>query len=297
MERKWKGDTGGGALCQRALILFFRWFPLRLGYALMAAVIPFYMLFGREGYLSIYHYFRQQFGLSAWMSFWKTYRNHFLFGQVILDRFAVFAGKKDAFRVEIVGGEHFVRLMEGEKGFIVAGSHVGNFELTGYLLRSTKKPFNALIYALETHIVQQNRNKWLSSNNVNFIPVLEDMSHLFSIHAALQRGEIISMPCDRNLGSEKSVECAFLRGKADFPIGAFALATSFEVEILMIFCMKISARKYKIFVQPCRGFSDKGDISKREKIENLVVSYASALEKIVRQYPEQWFNYYGFWKN
>jgi predicted LPLAT superfamily acyltransferase len=297
MERKWKGDTGGGALCQRALIVFFRWFPLRLGYVLMAAVIPFYMLFGRVGYLSIYHYFRKQFGLSAWKSFLKTYRNHFLFGQVILDRFAVFAGKKDAFQVEIVGGEHFVRLMEGEKGFIVAGSHVGNFEITGYLLRSTKKPFNALIYAGETQTVQQNRSKWLSSNNVTLIPVLEDMSHLFSIHAALQRSEIISMPCDRNLGSEKSVECDFLRGKADFPIGAFALATSFDIEVLVIFCIKISARRYKIYVQPCRGFSGESGISKREKIENLVVSYASELEKIVKQYPEQWFNYYEFWKN
>jgi predicted LPLAT superfamily acyltransferase len=296
MVRKWKGNTGGGALCQRALIVFFRWFPLRLGYVFMAAVVPFYMLFARKGYLSLYRYFRQQFGFSAWKSFLKTYRNHFLFGQIILDRFAVFAGKKDAFQVEIIGNEHFTRLVEGEKGFIIAGSHVGNFEITGYLLRSDKKPFNALIYAGETKTVQKNRSKLLSSNNVNLIPVLDDMSHLFFISATLQRGEIISMPCDRNLGSEKSVECNFLRGKADFPMGAFALATSFNVEVLMIFCIKVSARKYKIFVQPCKGFSNEGTITKHEKIENLVFSYASGLEKIVKQYPEQWFNFYGFWK-
>ena len=294
-KRQWKGDTGGGTLGQRALIFFFRWWNLRLGYAVMAVVVPFYMLFARKSYLAIYHYFRQHFGYSVWKSFLKTYQNHFLFGQVILDRFAVFAGRTDAFEVEIIGNEHYERLSNGEKGFIMAGSHVGNFEIGGYLLNSTKK-INALIYAGETETVQNNRSKILNNNNINLIPVLNDMSHLFAVNTALQAGEIVSMPCDRNHGSAKSVECNFLRGRADFPIGAFALATSFDIEVLAIFCIKISAKKYKIFVQPCRGVPLRSPLTKKEKTENLVFSYVKELENIVKQYPEQWFNYYEFWK-
>jgi predicted LPLAT superfamily acyltransferase len=283
-------------LGQRGLIFFFRWWNLRLGYAVMAAVVPFYMLFARKSYLAIYHYFRQHFGCSAWRSFLKTYQNHFLFGQVILDRFAVFAGRKDAFEVEIIGNEHYERLVNGEKGFIIAGSHVGNFEIGGYLLHSEKKRINALIYAGETAEVQKNRSKMLNNNNINLIPVSTDMSHLFAVNTALQTGEIVSMPCDRNHGSVKSVECNFLRGKADFPIGAFALAASFDVEILAIFAIKVSAKKYKIFVSPCRGVPLRSPSSKKEKTENLVFSYVKELENIVKQYPEQWFNFYEFWK-
>ena len=294
-KRKWKGDTGGGQLGQGGLIFLFKWWNLRLGYAVLTVVVPFYMLFARKRYLAIYHYFRIHFSFSAWQSFWKTYQNHLLFGQVILDRFAVFAGKNDAFTVEIEGNEHFERLSNGEKGFIMAGSHIGNFEIGGYLLQSTKK-INALIYAGETETVQKNRTKILNNNNINLIPVLNDLSHFFALHAALQRGEIVSMPCDRIHGSAKSVTCSFLNGKADFPVGAFALAASFDIEILAIFVVKISYKKYKIIIRPCRKGVSHTPKAKQEKIETLILSYISELENIIHQYPLQWFNYYEFWK-
>jgi len=302
-NRAWKGDTGGGTFGQRSLIIFFRWWNLRLSYVIMAMVVPFYMLFARKRYLAIYHYFRKQFGYSAGKSFLKTYQNHYLFGQVMFDRFAVFAGKKNTFEVEITGSEHYERLSNGEKGFILAGSHVGNFEIGGYLLNSTKKKINALIYAGETETVQNNRIKILNDNNINLIPVLSDMSHLFALNAALQNGEIVSMPCDRNLGSAKSVECDFLRGKADFPVGPFALATSYNLEVLALFVIKISIKKYKVIVKDLRqpdirletDSNQKSHVSKSQ-ISNLVKSYVKELENIVKQYPLQWFNFYEFWK-
>jgi predicted LPLAT superfamily acyltransferase len=295
---KWKGNTGGGTWGQRGLIFFFRWWNLHLGYVIMSVVVPFYMLFARKGYLAIYRYFRQQFGFAKWKSFCKTCRNHFLFGQVILDRFAVFAGRRNDFKVEIVGNEYYEQLAAGDKGFVVAGSHVGNFEIAGYLLNAEKKRVNALVYGGETQIVQQNRSQILHGNNINLVPVSTDMSHLFIVNAALANGEIVSMHADRVFGSSKSVECKFFRGKADFPVGAFALATSADVEILAVFCIKESAKKYKIFVKPL-SYSRSGEQfagSKKETIGNLVLSYVAELENIVEQYPEQWFNYYKFWK-
>ena len=293
-NRKWKGNTGGGTLGQRGLIFYFRWWNLRLGYAFMALVIPLYMLFARKRYLAIYHYFRVQFGYSKWKSFKKTYRNHFLFGQIILDRFAVFAGRKDAFDIEIIGNEHYKRLVNGKKGFIIAGSHIGNFEICGYLLNSTQKKINAVIYSGETAEVQKNRLKILENNNVNLIPVSDDMSHIFAINTALQNGEIASMPCDRNHGSGKAVECDFIQGKADFPLGAFLLAVSFNVEVLAIFVIKVSTKKYTVFTRPI--YAETASNRKRYA-ENLVRSYVRELEDIVKQYPEQWLNYYEFWKS
>jgi lauroyl/myristoyl acyltransferase len=178
----------------------------------------------------------------------------------------------------------------------MAGSHIGNFEISGYLLHSEHKKVNALIYAGETKTVQQNRYKIVGNNNINLVPVSADMSHLFTAHTALQNGEIVSMPCDRNLGSKKSVTCDFLNGKADFPVGAFTLATLFEVEILAIFVIKRAARKYTIYVKPVTiGEQPAGQLSKREQTERYAQSFAKEMEAIVREYPEQWFNYYKFW--
>ncbi|MDR1553757.1 MAG: lipid A biosynthesis (KDO)2-(lauroyl)-lipid IVA acyltransferase [Prevotellaceae bacterium] len=294
---KWQGNTGGGTLGQRGLIFFFRWWNLRLAYAITLVVVPFYMLFARKNYLAIYHYFRQRFCFSKWKSFWKTYRNHFLFAQIILDRFAVFAGKKNNFEIEIIGNEYYEQLAADKKGFIIVGSHLGNFEIAGYLLNADKKRINALVFGGETQIVQQNRSKILNENNINLVPISADMSHLFVANSALTNGEIVSMHADRIFGSLKSVECEFIKGKANFPVGAFTLAVSANVKILAVFCVKESMKKYKVFVQPLSCCHEQQSANtKKETIENLVFSYVAELENIVKQYPEQWFNYYEFWK-
>jgi predicted LPLAT superfamily acyltransferase len=293
--QNWGGTTGGGTFGQKTLLFLFHWNHVTIGYAILALVVPFYMLFGRKGYNSIYHYFRRQWHFSRIKSLCKTYQNHFVFGVCMLDRFAVYAGKRNFFSVNIIGNEHFQKLINGDKGFIMVSSHVGNFELSGYLLKQDKKQINALIYAGETQTVQQNRSNILKNNNINLIPVLDNMSHLFAINSALQNGEIVSMPCDRNLGSAKSIECDFLNGKADFPMGAFALATTFEVEVLAIFVIKNSIEKYTVYVKPVT-ITALPTTTKRERIALFTHSYAKELELIVKNNPVQWFNFFEFWK-
>ena len=81
--------------------------------------------------------------------------------------------------------------------FIIGSSfflfHVGNFELNGYLMRQDEKPINGLIFGGEAKVVQKYRAFVLNSNNVNLIPVEEDMSHIFLINKALTDGEIVCM--------------------------------------------------------------------------------------------------------
>jgi predicted LPLAT superfamily acyltransferase len=120
------------------------------------------------------------------------------------------------------------------------------------------------------------------------------MSHIFILSEALTNGEMVSMPCDRTFGSAKTVECDFLNGKAVFPVGAFVLALQFNVPVIALFVLKVSALRYRIHVvrvpTPQEG-------SKREQIDRMTRSFAVILEGIVKKYPEQWFNFYPFWKS
>ena len=293
--KDWTGKTGGSALGQKALVFLFHFHNVTVGYVILALVVPFYMLFARKGYLAIYRYFRRRHGYGWLKAFCKTYQNHFVFGQCMLDRFAVYAGRRNFFKVEITGNDIFYRLLDSEKGFVIASSHVGNFELSGYLLRQDKKRIHAIVYGDEAKEVMNRRTAALGANNIHTMQVSNDMSHIFTLNEALQNGEIASMPCDRIFGSAKSVECDFLNGKADFPQGAFALASMFNVPVVTIFVMKESASKYHIYVSqlPTESYET---LNKREKINRLTQSFASELEGIVQKYPEQWFNFYGFWK-
>ena len=293
--KDWKGITGGSTLGQKALLFLFHFFNVTVGYVFLAITVPFYMLFARKGYLSIYNYFRKHFCYPPFKAFLKTYRNHFVFGQCMLDRFAVYAGRKNFFCLKFTGNEEFYRLLDEEKGFIIASSHIGNFELSGYLLKQNKKRINALVFGGETKDVMENRLKLLNKNNISIIPVSGDMFHIFMVNEALSSGEIVSMPCDRNLGSSKSIECNFLSGKADFPAGAFILAAHFNVPVVAIFVMKESISDYHVYVKPV-SLDDSIKVSKREKAEYLGRGFVKELENIVKQYPEQWFNFYEFWK-
>ncbi len=290
--REWKGVTGGSIIGQKAMKILFSIVSVRVGYVILVLVIPFYMLFARKGYRAIYRYFRHQHGYPVFKSFVKTYRNHYLFGQMMLDRFAVYAGQKK-FSVVNPDNDLFLEMVYAQHGCIMASSHVGNPELCGYLLSQRTKRINSLIFGGEAKEVQKNRHKTLDDNNVRLIPVKEDMSHVFILNEALSDGEIVSIPCDRTFGSAKTVTCDFLNGRADFPVGAFVLALQYNVPVIALFVLKVSAFLYRIHViripVPEVG-------NKHEALEKMTRAFASVLEGIVRKYPEQWFNFYPFWK-
>ncbi|MDR2232113.1 MAG: lipid A biosynthesis (KDO)2-(lauroyl)-lipid IVA acyltransferase [Tannerella sp.] len=295
MKRKeWEGVTGGHTFGQKALKILFSLFNVRVGYAILIFVVPFYMLFAHRRYLAIYLYFREQQGYMPLKSFWKTFVNHFIFGQVMMDRFAVYAGKQHIFKVDNPDNDLFLAMVDDPRGCILAGSHIGNPELCGYLLTQQKKRINSLIYSGEAAEVQKNRSKILETNNVRLIPVTDDMSHIFFINEALTNGEFVSMPCDRNYGSEKCVECDFLRGKADFPIGAFVLAIQYRAPVIALFVLKTAATRYRIHVISIPF--PPTELPKREQINEMTRSFVRELERITNLYPEQWFNFYKFWK-
>jgi predicted LPLAT superfamily acyltransferase len=289
--RQWKGTTGGYTFGQRALKIMFSVMDVRVGYAVLWFAIPVYMLKNHKEYLAIYHYFRKQHGYPVLKSFYKTYVNHLLFGKMMFDRFAVYAGQKK-FEVENVDNEIFMQILNSKNGCILASSHVGNPEICGYLLKQDRKRINGLIFAGEKSEVQKNRTMVFENNNVRMIPVIEDMSHIFTINDALTKGEIITMPCDRTFGSDKSIECEFLNGKANFPVGAFVLAVQYQVPVLVIFVLKITTSLYRIHLS---SINIPEAVGKREQIYSMTRSYVKVLENIVKKYPEQWFNFYEFW--
>ena len=274
---------------QRTLIRLFRVLPLGVLYGCMALVIPFYMLFAK-GFRASYRFYRKRMGYNAVKSFFHVYLNEFEFGKVVLDRFAAFAGKK--FRMEVPRMDLFQELCAGKDGFIQLSSHVGNYEMVGYSLVSPKR-INALVYGGETATMMENRAALFGETNVRMVPVSEDLSHIFALNNALADGEIASVPGDRVFGSQKTVECLFFGEKAKFPAGPFTMAVQRDVPVLSVFAMKVGRREYKVFLDVL-PVSDAA--SKQERIQALADAYAARLEAIVRAYPDQWYNFFDFWK-
>ena len=281
----WRGSTDGTPRMQRMLIRLFKLCPLAVVYAVMGLVIPFYMLFA-NGFRASYLFYRKRMGYGPFRSFLGVYLNEFNLGMVVLDRFAAYSGK--TFRFEIEGEARFRELLRQPEGFMMIGSHFGNHEMAGYFIKSEGKRINALVYAGETQTVMEGRSGRFGATNVRMIPLSEDMSHIFAMNAALADGEILSVAGDRCFGSEKIIRCPFFGQEASFPMGLFRR----EVPMVALFVTKESVNGYKVWVDPLPPAI--GD-TREERMRSLCAAYATLLEKRVRQYPHQWYNFYDFW--
>lgn len=291
-KKEWEGTTYGNAWMHKWLIRLLRFTDVRILYAFTSVfVIPVCLLINPSAGI-IYRFFRERMGFGRLKSALKTYQNHCLFGQVVIDRFAMYAGKK--FRIEIEGLEYYQKLTSGKESFIQLSSHMGNYEIAGYTLMHDKKALNALVFFGEKASVMSNRARLFSGTNIKMIPIRPDMGHLFEIDQALQHGEIVSMPADRIFGSQKKLQISFLGQVADFPYGPFSIATMRGLPVLAVHVMKLKCRTYKIYATPLPY--DK-EAPRQEQIKELAEKYVTELERMLSHYPTQWYNYFEFWGN
>lgn len=292
--KAWQGKTDGGTFGQRAMLCLFRYADVRVGYAAVALTVPFYMLFRHGNAAAIYDYFRTRQGYGRWKSLCSVYRNHLVFGEMLIDRFACYAGRSHKFRVDIDDPDTFSRLSASPEGFLMAGAHAGNFEMAGYLLHQDAKKIHGLIYEGETDTLQQNRRKVLARNHIDMIPVRNDMSHLFRMREVLDAGDVVCLPCDRRWGSDKAEEVTLLGAPALFPAGGFLVAATLGRPMMACFAMKAGTYAYRVHVRMLSGTEDE-PLPVRQQAARMAARFADALDGVLRQYPLQWFNFYRFW--
>lgn len=291
-EKNWAGTTYGSSRMHRWLVSVLRWMDVRLLYVFSAVfIVPVCLLVGHSRGI-IYRYLRRHQGLGLMKAAWLTYVNHCQFSQVVIDRFAMYAGKR--FNIEIEGYDYFAALAQRKEGFVQLSAHIGNYEIAGYTLVAEDKPFNAVVFQGEKNSVMEGRIRLFADTHIKMIPMSADMSHLFTIDYALQEGETVSIPADRVFGSQKTLTMSFLGSKAQLPQGPFRVAAMRGLDVLAVNVMKVRMRTYKIYVS--RLDYDK-HLPRTAQVQQIAQAYVAELERMLRRYPAQWYNYYEFWEN
>lgn len=287
---RWSGQTGGTQWMQRTLVVLFKYIDIRIIYAIMSFWLLWYVIVRPSATKAIFQFHRKRRNRSVIAACLDTYCSYFHFGQAIMDRFAVYAGYQ--FHIEVPQMEEFRKHRDGEEGFIVLFSHFGNSEMAGYSMATPQKRMNIVLYMGDTETINQNRSKVMAKNNLRLIPMRSnDMGHVFTITEALNNGEIVAMAVDRIVQS-KGVPCTFMQDNALFPIGPFRICSTMQKTVLSVFVLKESWNSYKIIVEPLNIPSS---LPKRQQAEYMAQQYVMGLEKLVMQYPYQWFNFYDFW--
>lgn len=293
----WKGQSRGNILGYKIFIFTLKYLGLSFAYFILIFVSFYFFLFSSASSKNSFHYFRKILKYSKAKAIWSIYANYFVFGKVLLDKFAILGGLKAKFTYNF-DGEHYLREMsENKTGGIIVNAHIGNFEIAGQLLERLNTKINILMLDAEHQKIKNYLTDVITNKDVSIIPIQSDFSHIVPISKALIDKELIAMAGDRFIEDGKTVEVDFMGQKASFPTGPFYLAARFGVPVTFAFAMKESKTHYHFFASPPEKVKRfKNPDEQEQELKRFVEKYAKEFERILRMYPLQWFNYYQFWK-
>lgn len=286
---EWKGKSKGTPLGYRFFVVVLRTFGVYPAYFFLYFVVLYYFLFSWDTSSHIYKFFRQRMGYGQMKSVIGIYCNYHLLGQMLIDKVALMSGLSKI-TSESFGAENLRKIVAEKRGGILLGAHLGNWEIAGHYLMNYGDTINILVFDREHAQIKQYLENVTGGRKFKFIPIKDDLSHIYEIGEALSRNEIIATTADRFLQGNRTVPAKFLGETAHFPQGIFQLIKTFRAPYSFVYGIKRKPQHYNFYCRPHRM------VTKETTVEMIVEDYVSDLEKMVKENPEQWFNYYDFWK-
>jgi len=293
----WQGKTRGGQFGYWFFIQILKFPGIKFAYFFLYFVSTYYVLFVPKARKPIFWYFRNIQKFSFIKSLVFTFRNFYVFGQVIIDKVALMAGFAKNFTFNFDGEDLIQQMADGGGGLLV-GAHVGNWEIAGHLLERINTKVHIVMLEAEHEKIKSMLDSVMTEKKMSIIAIKDDFSHLFKIKKAFENNEIVAMHGDRFLAGTNTIKLDFFGKKAEFPLGPFLLAVKYKKPISFVNAFKESSTHYHFFATKGLVKSSKSSIKERHKTaENILKEYVSTLENSLKKYPEQWFNYYYFWDN
>jgi predicted LPLAT superfamily acyltransferase len=292
----WKGKTRGGLAGYKIFFALLKYTGLPFAYFLLRFVALYFFLFLPKAFKAIYPFYRKRFAYGFFHSLQMVYKNYYVFGQVLLDKVAVMAGFPVKFSFTYEGEEHLRKLVADRTGGLLISAHIGNFEMAGNMLERLETEVNIIMFDAEHEKIKYYLDS-VTRRKFNVIAIKEDNSHIYEINKAFREKQLVCIHGDRFVKGSKTLSVEFLGEKANFPTGPFYLAMKFHVPVSFVFAMKDSASHYHFFATPPRLYQQQGIQQKRDQtIQTIIKDYIYVLERTLRKYPSQWFNYYNFWE-
>ena len=283
--------TPGSGWMYRLLIFLLRKTDIRVFYMIMSVlIIPVTLIFS-PGARMTYHYYHQRRHYGVLKAIWATYRNHCLFGQTVIDKFAMYAGHR--FQVKYTGLEEYEVIAASDKPIIQLCAHIGCSEIVGYSLHVPKR-CNVLVYGGENEALMNYRRAFFEKMNMNMIPVGTEDANIEEMVECLERGEALSVFADRFSNPKKVVTSKLLGYDVKLARGPFSLAVNMGADVCMVTAMKEKDGSYNAKIT----FLDYDKtLSHKDQRQQLADQYTSEIERILNVYPLQWFNYFNLWIN
>lgn len=297
MNKNWEGKTKGGLVGYKIFIFILKNIGIKAAYFLLRFVSFWFAIFSVKGAKSQFVFFKERLKYSFFKSLFAVYKNHFIFGQILLDKIAILSGMRKEYTFEHTNEGVIKDMLINKTGGIIINAHIGSWEMAGQLLEMHGDKIYVVMLDKEHKKIKKYISKVTGENKIEIIPIKEDGSHILKIDSVLKDKGIIAMHGDRFMTNATFEEVEFLGKKAKFPTGPFHLAAKYSVPFTFASAFKEGKTHYHFFAANQEYIKYPGNIKGRKlEIRNNIEKYVKQLEKIIEKYPYQWFNYYNFWE-
>ena len=231
------------------------------------------------------------------VSSWNVLRHFHCFACTILDRLFLFSERFKRFDIRAHGLRDLDRTLEGGKGVLLFGSHLGSFDALRVL--SLERPEVQVRIVIDVEH-GQNLSQFLNALNpalaASIINAREaGPAAALAIKEALERNAIVALLADRGQPHNAMQNALFLGHPAPFPLSPWLLAAALKTPVMLAFGLYRGGNRYDLHFEP---FADRLDVDRKRRAEMLAAilqRFSDRLAHYARLAPYNWFNFYDFW--
>jgi len=285
---KWDGKSKGTVLGYRIFIFSIKSFGVKSAYFILRFVTYYYFLFAKKNREGILNFYKRALGFNDKKAKQTARKNFYIFGQTLVDKHAFLLNKAEHITYSFDNEQALIDINNSNQGAVLLSGHIGNWETAGNLLKDRiSDKINVLMLDAEYEKIKKFIDKSTGGSKFNVIAIKNDLSHIIKIKNALSHKEFIAIHADRSMEGIKNIELIFFGLPVKFPYGPFLIASKFKVPVVFVFAVKEGETHYTLTcTNPTIG----------ESPEEIAKKYVTELERMVRKYPEQWFNYYNYFE-
>jgi predicted LPLAT superfamily acyltransferase len=257
-------------------------------------VALYYVVFHASGRRASRDYLERIYGH---VTFAMMYRHFLSYAECALDRVFIVSDRQKYFQVTNTGHDYLVKLQEGGRGAILLGAHLGSFEAMRMQGARESLRIHILGYFSNARMINAALEKLNPRANARVIPI-DDANHHFvlRIRDRVAAGDMIGILGDRIGPDGRAATVRFFGADASFPTGPYMLAALLKCPIYLTFGLYHSPDRYDLYCEPFEEMVSLPREGREEALAAYAQRFATRLEHFVRLAPDNWFNFYRFWK-
>ena len=288
--KQWSGKSRGGKFGYQFFVYTIRLLGIRCAYCFLAFIAAYFIPFAPKATRAIWSYNRERRKLGVVASCKELYLHYYVFGQTLIDKMAMKAGLTKRYNYKFDNYERFLEILNSGEGVVMIGAHVGCWESGAGFFGTYGKRINIVMFDAEHQQIKEVlENNSSREDDFKIIAVNQDaIAAMLEMKVALNNGEYICFNGDRFVNRDQTLHTEILGGEALLPSGPFKIAAKCRVPVIFYYAMREKSYTYRFIFE-------EATFEGRPTHEQLVAQYAASLDRIVRKYPRQWFNFYDFW--